>query len=125
MDGDPIISWLVAYKIAALAAGCFFCFIGYRLFLRGIMSGDSDVRFGYGKWHVSFLRAAPGLIFMFVGGAIVVASIVRGLVVHDRRPVPSEATQPLPPALNTEPASDSSGPQNQQDQLPSRLNTEP
>ncbi len=82
MDSDSVLGWLVLYKVATLASGCFFCLIGYKLFTAGHGSGESGVSLGYSRWNLSLTRVAPGVIFMLAGVGIIVATVVRGIGVH-------------------------------------------
>lgn len=71
---EPIFSTLI-YKLACLASGMLFAFLGYRLFVLGIFdsAGDMDARFKNNRLILK--KAAPGTFFALFGACVIVLVI--------------------------------------------------
>ena len=66
------------YKIASLATGMAFSYLGYRLFMAGIWgdAGHLDTRLKDAK--LVLRGAAPGTFFAVLGAVIVVTALIQG-----------------------------------------------
>ncbi len=56
--------------------GIFFGYLGYRLFIFGVMEGKSKFEAETQVVRLVFSGTAPGLFFMFAGAAILVAALM-------------------------------------------------
>jgi len=70
---------LTLYEIASLFTGTFFGYMGYRLFLAGVIEKAGELEHTFGKEHLILKEAAPGTFFALFGCVIVVMTLVRGL----------------------------------------------
>jgi hypothetical protein len=67
------------YKIACLAVGLAFCYMGYRLFLAGFKKAETDLEYSEeGKRVIKLTKIAPGTCFSIFGAAIIVVTIAKG-----------------------------------------------
>jgi len=83
-----------AYRMTVLAVGSGFAYMGYRLFLAGIL-GQSELKAGSGEASLSLNNAAPGLFFALFGTALIITGIWKLL------PLPRE----VQPSVQLEPPS--------------------
>jgi hypothetical protein len=66
------------YKIASLLVGLAFCYMGYRLFLAGLVKAETDVEFRRGDIAIKLAKAAPGTCYAIFGAVIVGCAIWKG-----------------------------------------------
>jgi hypothetical protein len=66
------------YKIASLASGSAMCFLGYRLFVLGIVSPAGDMTAVRGKSRLVLKAAAPGTFFAVLGAVVLLATVMKG-----------------------------------------------
>src|ERR1043166_7341094 len=74
---DPIVNRGIELLII-VCGGILFGYLGYRLFLFGATSGSANLSTESKFVKLVFSGSAPGLFFMFGGGCILVAAILRG-----------------------------------------------
>lgn len=92
------------YKVASLAVGAAFAYMGYRLFLAGLLRSAGDLEAADGKRSLKLTGAAPGTFFALFGAAVVAATILQGFDVE----LPGGAQQaagvlpPSPPMVSDE-----------------------
>lgn len=68
--------WL--YKLASLGAGCCMCWLGYRLFVLGIVTPAGDMSVSNGKSKLVLKAAAPGTFFAVLGAIVLFATVWKG-----------------------------------------------
>lgn len=81
-SGQPML-YLTVYKVATLVIGLAFAFMGYRLFLRGIITEAGEVQTNWENRSLVLKKAAPGTFFALFGTAIVCVSLWRGYFFSD------------------------------------------
>lgn len=106
MNSDPL-QMLIAYKAMTIGAGCFFCWLGYRLYMRGHTHHSGFIETQFGRWRLLLDGVAPGILFMLAGGLLVGLTIYRGISYSPHQP----AAQPFVPLqeLNLAPPADTDG----------------
>ncbi|MCG7937504.1 MAG: hypothetical protein N0C88_01415 [Candidatus Thiodiazotropha lotti] len=74
-----IVLGFTLYKIASLAVGGLFAWLGYKLFMTGIWgnAGDLDTKFKDSKLVLK--NAAPGTFFAVLGAVIILATLIQGM----------------------------------------------
>ncbi len=95
------------YKIASLAVGLLFGYMGYRLFLAGIDRPAGDLEAETNGRKLALKGAAPGTFLALFGAIVVGVTIWKGLDVDLPRPL-SDAVDILPdspPELSSDSAS--------------------
>lgn len=79
---DLPISFLIyatLFRLAVIGAGVLIILLGYRLFLRGILSeGVSETSAAGGGFKLSMKNAAPGTSFALFGAALVSVMVIKG-----------------------------------------------
>ncbi|MBJ9306993.1 hypothetical protein I5496_02075 [Citrobacter freundii] len=71
------ISIWVLYKVITLSVGLLCTYMGYRLLLKGIFDGGSDITAAWSNDKKLIIkRASPGVIFALVGFGIIVINFV-------------------------------------------------
>ena len=70
--------YLFAYKLACLLAGLACVYMGYRLFLEGVLSAAS-LEAAKGNASLSLQNAAPGIFFALFGSFVMGFTVFRGL----------------------------------------------
>ncbi|MEG0281520.1 MAG: hypothetical protein RR686_19950 [Morganella sp. (in: enterobacteria)] len=71
------ISIWVIYKVITLSVGLLCTYMGYRLLLKGIFDGGSDITAAWSNDKKLIIkRASPGVIFALVGFGIIVINFV-------------------------------------------------
>jgi len=106
---DPIFFRGIERLLIVLGA-VFFGYLGYRLFLKGISSGEGNlnVQSSFGKIVLS--GTGPGLFFMAFGAIVLVAMVVKGEVSVTESTTKTLRTEPIQstttsPVANPSPAS--------------------
>jgi len=66
------------YKVVSLVVGLGFGYMGYRLFLAGILGSAGNLEASSGSGALKLSRAAPGTFFALFGAAVIVATIAQG-----------------------------------------------
>lgn len=74
-----IIISLTAYKIASLLAGCFFSYMGYKLFTAGIHGHAGELESQFGNNKLILKKAAPGTFFTIFGAIIISITLMQKL----------------------------------------------
>ncbi|TGM10265.1 hypothetical protein EHQ81_19345 [Leptospira selangorensis] len=74
---DPIVFRGIERLIIAFG-GIFFGYLGYRLFIHGITTKKSDLKFESAGMNIVFSGTGPGLFFMIFGGIILITSLYSG-----------------------------------------------
>ena len=70
------------YKVVSLIVGLGFGYMGYRLFLAGILAPAGELEASTGSKALKLSRAAPGTFFALFGAAVIVATIAQGFDVN-------------------------------------------
>lgn len=78
-----IIISLISYKLASLAVGSFFAYMGYRLFMSGISGHAGELATGFGDGKLVLKKAAPGTFFSLFGTVIISITLYKGLEFKD------------------------------------------
>ena len=88
----------VLFKLLIISSGCFFGWLGFRMFQNGLVIGGGEIGGSARGTHVQFRNVAPGLFFMFVGGAIILTTAYKGLVIVHKPASPpgDQITEPKP-----------------------------
>ncbi|CAB1079661.1 hypothetical protein D1AOALGA4SA_7369 [Olavius algarvensis Delta 1 endosymbiont] len=71
--------------LVAILVGAFLCWLGYRLFYRGL-SDKSDLKVEYGKVKFQIFSASPGIFFSLFGAAIIFASVWKVAIFQEGLP---------------------------------------
>lgn len=79
------------YKIISLTTGLITCYLGYRLFCKGIDKSAGDVNISAGNKKLYFQGAAPGTFFVFLGAIVIIATILKGIEHHSNQSTSSYA----------------------------------
>jgi hypothetical protein len=74
-----VIFGLVLYKLACLAVGALFGWLGYRLFMAGIWGPSGNLHANFRDWKLILKSAAPGTFFVVLGAFIIVFTVMSGL----------------------------------------------
>jgi len=79
--------------LVAILVGAFLCWLGYRLFYRGL-SDKSDLTLEYRKVKFQLFSASPGIFFSLFGAAIIFASVWKVAVFQEERLPAGDAESP-------------------------------
>ena len=89
--------------ILIISAGIIFVILGYKLYLYGVDRGQGKLRSKSESYKLIFSGSGPGLLFMFLGGLIVIFSIYsfaivleRGILKNELSVIPEKSANPLP-----------------------------
>lgn len=81
--GPPTIEFILyaaLFRLATIAAGLACIFMGYRLFVLGVMPREgSEIDARSGEIRLTLKNAAPGTCFAFFGAAIIATMVVSGI----------------------------------------------
>ena len=69
------VAYLLIWRVSVVLCGAICIYLGYRLFVIGIQSENSDIIAGDGAYSVTLKNYAPGTAFALFG-AILVGSMV-------------------------------------------------
>lgn len=87
MDNPLIVqpALLVLARVVTMLVGFGFCYLGYKLYVSGVLQreGDLDIEIGEKK-RIRLRDAAPGLFFGLFGMAIVSLQVIRGTTFNSR-----------------------------------------
>jgi hypothetical protein len=72
------ISIVAVYKVACLLAGIGFGYMGYRLFMAGVLQSAGDLEAALKSKTLKLSRAAPGTFFALFGAAVIAVTIFQG-----------------------------------------------
>jgi hypothetical protein len=76
------VSIVAIFKIASLLVGFGFGYMGYRLFLAGLLAPAGDLKASIGNKNLRLSRTAPGTFFALFGAAVVAVTIFQGFEVE-------------------------------------------
>jgi hypothetical protein len=84
------------YKITCLLTGLAFCYMGYRLFLAGLLESNTNFEFKLEKIAMKLGKAAPGTCFALFGAMIICGAVWKGYSseVGTTTDLPSKSDQP-------------------------------
>ena len=68
-----------AYKVSCVAAGTLICWMGYKLFVKGVWGDAGNVTLKSGEWSLLLKHGAPGTFFALFGAGVLVATIWHGM----------------------------------------------
>jgi len=85
------VTMVATYKIASLLVGLGFGYMGYRLFLAGLLGPAGDLKATIGSKELRLSRTAPGTFFALFGAAVIGATVFQGFDVE----LPSAAREAL------------------------------
>ncbi|TGL58718.1 hypothetical protein [Leptospira sarikeiensis] len=74
---DPI-AYRGIERLLIAFGGILFGYLGYRLFLKGITTTKSDLKFESASLNIIFSGTGPGLFFMIFGAIILITSLYSG-----------------------------------------------
>lgn len=69
----------VFYKLGCLASGTLVCWMGYKLFVKGIWGNAGDLKFEMPKVSIVLQQAAPGSFFAVLGAVIICFTVWHGM----------------------------------------------
>ena len=104
-EGFAIITSLAIYKIASLAVGLGFAYMGYKLFIAGIWGNAGDLQAKYGDNKLVLKSAAPGTFFALFGTIIIAVTIWKDIDLTHRTNLPKasdylkESAEDKPPPV--------------------------
>lgn len=70
------------FKILCLISGFLVVFLGYQLFKLGVYGNAGDLEIDYDNIKLLLKKSAPGTVFLFFGGFIIIATIYKGLEIE-------------------------------------------
>ena len=70
---------VIIYKITALLCGVFICFLGYKLFLKGVFNESGDIDAKWNDKGIIIKKAAPGTFFALFGAIVIAIVLYKGL----------------------------------------------
>lgn len=70
---------VLIYKLASFAMGGFFCYLGYKLFDKGVSEKAGELDASVGEHKFSLRSAAPGTFFVVLGAAIILMTLWKGI----------------------------------------------
>lgn len=74
-----VVLGLVVYKLACLAVGTLFAWLGYRLFMAGIWGAAGNLEANFKDWRLMLKSAAPGTFFVVLGAVVILYAVFTGL----------------------------------------------
>jgi len=80
ISGNLAIVYLIVFRLAIIAAGTISIVLGYKLFVKGVFSGNSGgtgVEAEVGALKMSMKNAAPGSVFAFFGALVIGIMLVQ------------------------------------------------
>lgn len=77
------------YRCVVLIVGCFFCYLGYRLFTKGFAASVTQMKT---QWII-LKNAAPGTVFAAFGAAMIIAMVLQGNPEYLAEPVTKIGTK--------------------------------
>ena len=92
---------MLLYKLASLLSGVFICYLGYRLFMKGIFGPTMDASFTFKDNSILIKKSAPGTFFSLLGATVICFSVYKGLELENKKnnnsitPVEQPAEKPL------------------------------
>ena len=92
--GDRTLLILTLYRVSTLLAGLALTWMGYRLFLAGLVNQAGDVEAGAHRFRLVLKRAAPGTVFVVLGATVMMAGVWKGLSYHSEEPLPISGRAP-------------------------------
>ena len=102
------VSFVAAFKLAALFVGYLFAKLGHDLFLRGV-TGEFTFRADLKGWKADLVGASPGLFFILMGAAIVTVTIYVGFNVNWEAGREQQAVAERLPTVRPRPTPEHSG----------------
>lgn len=72
---------LLIYKLVCITSGVFFCFLGYRLFVLGILGTAGDLDSQFKNTKLILKKAAPGTFFALFGAVIIAGTVFQGFTI--------------------------------------------
>jgi hypothetical protein len=78
-EANPDLLVFALLRVVVLVVGLAFAYMGFRLFMSGLQNPSGDIEIEGGRFKVKVIRAAPGIFFALIGGAIVVYQVTRVL----------------------------------------------
>lgn len=91
------------YRIVCLLVGYAFAYLGYRLYLKGVLEKEGEISGGYGGWKFAFRNVAPGVVFVILGVIVGGFGIVRPITTTIRNERTQPIVQTVPPSAKTTP----------------------
>ena len=74
-----IILSVTGYKITCLIVGLIISYMGFKLFMAGILGGSSDMNLDFKGYKLFIKKTAPGTFFALFGTAVIGFTIYKGL----------------------------------------------
>lgn len=71
--------FLTLYRLATVAIGLVFAYLGYRLFYRGVYDKAGDLKATWGERFLIIKQATPGTLFAIFGAIIISVAIWKGI----------------------------------------------
>ena len=90
-----VITAVTLYKIASLLCGAVLCYLGYRLFCRGIWGESGNLEARLGDNRLVLKSAAPGTFFVVLGTVVILMTVFKGLELESRE-LPALGSSELP-----------------------------
>jgi hypothetical protein len=74
-ESDLLLVGAYILRITVTIAGIVFAYLGYRLFVLGVLSPSGDVEAIWGNNKLLLKRASPGIFFALLGAIIIIAAL--------------------------------------------------
>ena len=79
MHSDQNIILYLTFRFFCLIIGIAFIWQGLKLFNKGVILPSGDINASWGNKALKLLNVAPGIYLFLIGGAIIIASICKGI----------------------------------------------
>jgi hypothetical protein len=74
---------ILIYKTICLAVGVYSIWLGYRLFIKGIITPAGDLTTSFNKAQVAIKSGAPGVFFSVIGGFVICFTLIKGFALDN------------------------------------------
>jgi len=78
---EHVISTLI-YKLFSLCSGTLVCYLGYKLFIKGIFESSANIDAQFQDGRIALKKASPGIVFVLLGSTIIIFTITRGIEIR-------------------------------------------
>lgn len=91
-----IVLILTTFRIVCIMASLFFCYLGYRLYVKGVFEKEGKIEGRYGKAKFVLRNVAPGVVFVVLGTVVGGFAVIRPINVHEET---DTTASPVPDAI--------------------------
>lgn len=96
------IGWRGIERLTIDVGGIVFGFLGYRLYKFGVQEGPSKLNLDSAFFKIALAGAGPGIVFMGVGGCVLMIALFQGGAAMDTTVAQNKSTRvPTPTLVST------------------------